>query len=313
MDMDGLDLDLRDLETLTALYEHGSLSAAAPALGMTVSALSHRLTETERRLGVSLAERGAHGLRLTEEAMRILPYAQEALRSVHAAGQALAHTGAPERRLGVARMLLGGPVGAFLVDALRDLSMPLGGLSAPWTVRVGNSREVEAWVRSRAVDFGLVRVGESRPGLRFARVGEDPLTAVAAPSLLEASGSDPWRLGWVDIADHTGHGRAVREELRRAGVSLRTRLETDSLELAHRVAREGLAAAILPESMVLGDLRDDRLRTIEVPGVLWPSRQIAVVWPSQRERADWQVEWTRRLLHRFSEGEGPASRMARDP
>lgn len=300
MDTGIADLDLRDLRTLSALYEHGSLSAAAETLGMTVSALSHRVSEMERRLGVPLAERGAHGLRLTDAALALLPYAQAALRSVDAAGRVLQRVGPSGRRVGVARMLLGGRAGAFLIDALRDVPNDPDGPLAAWTIRVGNSREVETWVRSQTVDFGLVRVGGSRPGLRFSPVGADPLMAVATPALLEAAGSDPWLLGWVDLADHTGHGRAVREELRRAGVRLRTWLETDSLELAHRIAREGLAAVVLPESMVAADVLEGRLRAVEVPGVLWPSRQIAVVWSAERERAPWQEEWTRRLVHRFA-------------
>lgn len=322
MDSSGTDLDLRDLETLTAVDEHGSLSAASESLGMTVSALSHRLGEMERRWGVTLSTRGPHGLRLTAAALAILPDAQAALRHVHAAERALADPPLSGRGVGVARMLLAGRTGSFLVDVLseagegpsavgsgsREGTPPQSseGWDERWTVRVGNSREVESWVANRTVDVGLVRVGGSRPGLRFARVGEDPLMAVCAPALAAASpqGPDPWSLGWIELADHTGHGKAVREELRRAGVRLHNRIETDSLEFAHEAALAGLGAVVLPRSMVISDLATGRLTAIDVPGVLWPSRQIAVVWHAQGEVSGWQAQWARRLAHRFEGGDG---------
>ena len=309
------DLDVRDLQTLSALYEHGSLSAAASSLGMTVSALSHRVSDMERRMNVVLAERTTHGLRLTSDALRVLPYAQAALRNVRAAESVLSRKDEPGRRIGVARMLLTGEVGTFLVDALSErrpdaemasAEISTGGAMRRWAVGVGNSREVETWVLARSVDLGLVRVGGSRPGLHFAGIGEDHLTAVAAPALLANQGTkpDPFALPWIGVADHTGHGRAVREELRRAGVSLYIMVETDSLEFAHRLAQAGVAAVVLPQSMVGADLAEGRLVLIEVPGALWPSRQIALVWHAQTELSGWQLEWVTRLRHRLARKTG---------
>ncbi len=53
-----LQLDLRHYETVVAIVEMGTMTAAAKELLTTQSALSHRLTEAERRLGAKLFERG---------------------------------------------------------------------------------------------------------------------------------------------------------------------------------------------------------------------------------------------------------------
>ncbi len=53
-----LQLDLRHYETIVAIVEHGTMTAAAEELHSTQSTLSHRLAEAERRLGVKLFDRG---------------------------------------------------------------------------------------------------------------------------------------------------------------------------------------------------------------------------------------------------------------
>jgi LysR family transcriptional regulator for metE and metH len=75
-----LQLDLRHYETVAAIVELGSMTAAALELATTQSALSHRLAEAERRLGVQLFERGAQrrlrptraGLAVHQAALRAL-------------------------------------------------------------------------------------------------------------------------------------------------------------------------------------------------------------------------------------------------
>lgn len=58
LDIVTLQLDLRHYETIVAIVEHGTMTAAAEKLHSTQSTLSHRLAEAERRLGVKLFDRG---------------------------------------------------------------------------------------------------------------------------------------------------------------------------------------------------------------------------------------------------------------
>ncbi len=53
-----LQLDLRHYETIVAIVEFGTMTAAAEELHSTQPTLSHRLAEAERRLGVKLFDRG---------------------------------------------------------------------------------------------------------------------------------------------------------------------------------------------------------------------------------------------------------------
>ncbi|HLS17853.1 MAG TPA: LysR family transcriptional regulator [Paenalcaligenes sp.] len=77
-------LEIKHLETLTAIREAGSLQEAAEQLYVTQSALSHQLRELEARLGVSLLNRRTRPARLTTAALRILALADEVLPRVRA-------------------------------------------------------------------------------------------------------------------------------------------------------------------------------------------------------------------------------------
>lgn len=58
-------MDLRTLETLRAVRSHGGVTAAAPALHLTPSAVSQQLAALTTQMGVPLTERVGRGLRLT--------------------------------------------------------------------------------------------------------------------------------------------------------------------------------------------------------------------------------------------------------
>ena len=58
-------LDIKVLRMLVAIDRHGSLTRAAQSLGITQSALSHHIKETERRAAVDIFHRVGKRLHLT--------------------------------------------------------------------------------------------------------------------------------------------------------------------------------------------------------------------------------------------------------
>lgn len=77
-----------DLEWLRAVSEMGSLSAAAKVRDVSVSTVSRRLDALEAALGVRLLDRGARGVQLTAEGVRIAALTVPALDAVAAIGRA---------------------------------------------------------------------------------------------------------------------------------------------------------------------------------------------------------------------------------
>lgn len=69
-------LDLRHLRMLVALDQHGTVTAAASALGLTQPALSHQIQEAERRAGVPLFRRVKKRLLFTWQGQELLASAR---------------------------------------------------------------------------------------------------------------------------------------------------------------------------------------------------------------------------------------------
>ncbi|WP_083909672.1 LysR substrate-binding domain-containing protein [Rhodopseudomonas sp. B29] len=73
------------LQALVRLSQDGSLAVAAARLGVTRSALSHRIADLEAQLGVALVERAGRRIVLTEEGARLVAALGDAVERIEAA------------------------------------------------------------------------------------------------------------------------------------------------------------------------------------------------------------------------------------
>ena len=83
---------VRGLQALVALENAPSMSRAAEALGVTRSALSHRIAELEKQLGVSLVRQAGRCATLTDDAHALLAVMGNALDRIEAAVAPLRRT-----------------------------------------------------------------------------------------------------------------------------------------------------------------------------------------------------------------------------
>jgi DNA-binding transcriptional LysR family regulator len=96
-------LDLQRLRALHAVSVHGTVGAAAAALGYTPSAVSQQIAKLERETRTVLLERQGRGVRLTEHARHLADTAQELLAIVERAETELEERrGVPAGRLTIA-------------------------------------------------------------------------------------------------------------------------------------------------------------------------------------------------------------------
>src|SRR5690606_15787013 len=96
-------LDLQRLRALHAVSVHGTVGAAAVALGYTSSAVSQQIAKLERETRTVLLERRGRGVRLTDEARQLVAAAQELMAIVERAETELEERrGRPSGRLTIA-------------------------------------------------------------------------------------------------------------------------------------------------------------------------------------------------------------------
>src|SRR5260370_22941222 len=95
-------MDLRQLNALVAVADHGTFSAAADALHTVQSNVSTHVARLERELGVTLIDRGAGGL--TEEGELVVQRGRRVMAELDALVvdvSALRHGGQRTPRLGL--------------------------------------------------------------------------------------------------------------------------------------------------------------------------------------------------------------------
>jgi len=182
--MQGFDLD--QLRTLVAVADAGSLTAGAPRVFLSQSAVSEQLRKLEARAGQVLLHRAKSGVtptpageRLLAHARRILALSDEAWRDLH--GVALEG----ELRLGVTDYFRPAELAGLLKRL--DARHPRVRLQ----VSVCKSGEVEAGCARGAFDVGLtMRIGAGGSGRVLRR---EPLRWMAAPGVRPVCGK-PLRL-----------------------------------------------------------------------------------------------------------------------
>src|SRR5829696_9712465 len=78
-------IDVRRLQVLREVAEHGTLAAAADVLHLTPSAVSQQLAALEREVGQPVVERNGRGVRLTGAAELLVGHANIVLAQLEAA------------------------------------------------------------------------------------------------------------------------------------------------------------------------------------------------------------------------------------
>ncbi|MFI9745038.1 LysR family transcriptional regulator [Streptomyces sp. NPDC052494] len=165
------DLAPRELRVLLAVGQERGFSAAAVALGMTQSAVSHSVRTTERKLGAVLFDRGRAGATPTAAGERALAHARRVLRLLDVMAAEVRGAGR-DGGAGGAPVTLAGPlrIAAFRSAALHLLPRALGRLTARHPEIVPEVRIVREVGRGTAgevldgrADLGIATIGTTSP------------------------------------------------------------------------------------------------------------------------------------------------------
>jgi len=271
-------MDLRQLNALVAIAEHGSFSAAADALATVQSNVSTHVKKLEIELGSALVDRSSG--ELTEAGVLAVDRARRVIAELDALSSDV--TALSYQVTGTVRLGSIGTAARWLIPELLNLvprRHPLLDLVFCESTTLGIDRQLAVGyvdlgvlvlpasgseVRSVALfeeDLGLALPADhplvTRPFITFEELAELPL-------LLPLAGSN------------------YRDELdalaTRAGVTLRPRAEMDSLRLVQALTMEGCGYSILPSSAFV-NMSDEHWVLVPVEGLT--PRTVGVV---QRRR-----------------------------
>ena len=171
-------LDLQRLRALHAVSVHGTVGAAAAALGYTPSAVSQQIAKLERETRTVLLEREGRGVRLTAEAHRLVDTAQELLAIVERAETELEERrGMPAGRLTIAAFA--SAARGLMPAVLADLAVRHPALDARLS-EIDPHLSVDL-VAKGAVDLAVAHDWDIAPmpvppGVEHAAIGDDRST-----------------------------------------------------------------------------------------------------------------------------------------
>lgn len=256
--MQAADLQLDWLRAFVAVVDAGSLTAAAPLVFRSQSALSMQLKKLEDAVGRPVLTRGPRHLELTPTGAELLGYARRLL-ELHAQAQQALHGQALSGRL-----TLGVPddyAASYLTPVLRSFASRHAGVEI--TLVCEQSTALVPKVQRGEVDLALVtRDRPQRGTLLFC----EPMVWVGATQ------HEAWRRDPLPIAVYEAGSRARRDALAALAAQRRAhRIVYNSSSLAGQLAavESGLAVAVFTRCSVPPSLQvlDTRHGLPELPAL----------------------------------------------
>ncbi len=238
-------LDTDQLRSFLAIVDTGSFTRAAERVHKTQSAVSMHIRRLEEQLGCALFVKQGRGARLTSEGESLIEFARRMIQVEAGALAALSRKGLRgSARLGIPDDY----AESFLAEILTRFNQrhPFVEIS----VVCENSVELAAQVAANALEIALVTEFEAVRGFELLR--EEPLVWAASDRLrLNPGEAVPLALGSVACLWR----RAADEALAAAPCATRGLFFSKNYSAIGTVVRAGLAATILPLSMVGEGLR----------------------------------------------------------
>jgi LysR family hydrogen peroxide-inducible transcriptional activator len=266
-------MDIRQLQSLIAIADHGSFSAAAGALHTVQSNVSSHVARLEKELGVQLVDR--HGGRLTEEGQAVVERGRRIMAEMEAA---VADVAALRHEVvGTARIGMIGTTARWLAPLLLD-RMAVTHPKVQLVVGDGTSATLEPHLASGSLDAAVVNLPQSNPDLAERPLFDEDLVLVV-PSGHPLGNRDRValaELGGLELllpAPGTVFRVEIDQACRAAGVTLTPRAELDGVRLIASLTLQGYGPAILPATGALLDISS--FTKVSVTGL--PRRRVGVV------------------------------------
>jgi len=274
-------VEIPQIEAFLAVGTFGGFRRAADALRITQPAVSARIKTLEDSLGVPLFERGRGGPALSAAGRALRPHAEQLLRAVALARQAV-HDLRPASggALQIAAVL---SICTYLLpDVLQRFQAAHPKVMI--TVRSGHSKEVLEMVVRGEAELGLAR-SLHHPAVETVSLRDDPLILVGRPSAARSR-----RARLEEIADRpliffdrgSSDWTLTHGLFRRAALVPNVALEVETIETAKRMVERGMGLAFLPHLAVGRELRRRSLVAIEIADAEPLSRSLDMIHPRQR-------------------------------
>jgi DNA-binding transcriptional LysR family regulator len=275
-------MEIDQLETFLAVGTYGGFHRAAAALRISQPAVSARIRALEDSLGVKLFARTGGSLSVSAAGKALRPHAEQLLRDVAKARQAVHEQPSTGGRLSIAAAL--SVCTYFLPDVMKDYQAANPKIMV--SLRSGTSVQVLKMVLDGEAEVGVAR-SLNHPEVETITLRDDPLILVGHPRH-PATRRRHVRLEDVEsmpliFFDRGSSDWTLTQSLfRRVGQLPNTVLEVETIEAAKRMVERKLGLSFLPQIAVIHELRKGKLAAVEISNAEVLRRNLDVIYPRHR-------------------------------
>jgi DNA-binding transcriptional LysR family regulator len=258
-------MEIDQIETFLAIVTYGGFHKAAEALHVSQPAISGRMRALEASLGAELFTRGRTRPELSPAGKALRPHAEELLRTVAMARQAL-HELQPQTA-GALRIAASLSVCTYLMPEVME-KYKAANPDVMVHLRSGNSMQVLKMVLDGEADIGVVR-SLNHPEVETMTLRDDPLVLVGHRALratekrkVSLQEVEAWPLIFYDRG--SSDWTLTQGLFRRAGLIPNMVLEVETIEAAKRMVERKLGFSFLPQIALTHELRTGKFVSIEI-------------------------------------------------
>ncbi|MDF1823361.1 MAG: LysR family transcriptional regulator [Verrucomicrobiales bacterium] len=240
-------LDSRQLRAFQELARNGSFTAAAKALNLTQSAVSHSIKALERSLEIVLFERLGKTVRLTRAGEALLPQADQILSRMVRAQEELKQLERP----GYGRLRIGATVTIsqyVLPSVLRELreSFPAFDIA----VTTDDSRGLMSLVEAGEIDVAVALETSFSDSLKCETLFEDHIQMALSPlhplaSKAKVKAEDILEESFIFYNQASETFRVLENESLSSGIRLKTAMQVGSMAAIKEMAKIGMGIGLL--------------------------------------------------------------------
>jgi len=294
-------MELTPLRYFHETARTGSIRRAAENLHVTPSSISRMIAVLEQDFGAPLFERTRTGMRLTAAGQVLSRQTQRMFRDLDRVRAAIDDL----RGIRRGQVSVYGPEGLvaeFLPRVLSEFQTKYPAISCQ--VHFGSTDRIVEAVVDDETDIGITFNGPNRPDLATMAELVQPLKCLVGPrhplaDKTEVSLKDVLAFPLALPETSFGMRRMIDEAIAREKLTPSVSINTNSLELAKRMAMTGTAIAFMPGFMVEDDVAAGKLRSITVNTPVFLDSRVTVCIHRDRELSFAAREFLQFLTSRF--------------
>lgn len=279
-----MDLNDAGLKYLYESYRRGTMRAASGHFNMAPSSISRQIRRLERQIGLPLIERGSHRIKLTHAGQLLLDYYRDQQCHYEALVSSLDDLRGL-RRGNVVIAIGQGLLGEVIVPAIARFLRTYPGLR----IRLKDAPTAEAlnMVYEDEAHFGILLEPAGDPALQTRKSVRQPVRAIVYPShplakLRRAGIRDILR---EDLILPTGNFRTrqiIEQLAAEVGGELDPLITSSSIPMIRSLIMANVGFALLPETVVLSELDNERLKAIPMVEPAFNGSEIHLVYRQGR-------------------------------